>query len=292
MQWYFLSDTQEQVPVQEDQLAGLVQTGVIRSNTMIWQEGMEQWVACSEIKPELFAQRHVVPVVGAAATARQTAALHGQPAATPSYPGAGPAVHGADGQTVRDAAVAFASAAGWMKFLGILFLIGGVAYILMALFMVVTGGSSDGGLLPGLVLGVITATVGGILMWMGMQLFQSATKAQEAAYTAQKHTLLAALYLNAKFFKVWGISVIAVILLYGIAIALFFSVIGAVLGGAAVMKDMGSMQELEALGDQAGAADDSALDGDDGEFGDTDTDDSKVEANGDEMLEASEEESN
>lgn len=253
MQWFFLSDTQEQVPVQEEHVAGLVQTGVIRSNTLIWHEGMEQWVACSEIKPELFARRHVVPVVGAAATARQTAALHSQSVPAAVHTGAAPVAAAAatqlgDGQAVREASAAIATSAGWMKFLGISLLIFGVAHVLSALFVVVMGGSADGGLLPGLVLGLITASLGGVLMWMGMLLFQSAAKAQEAALTAQKHTLLSALRQSARFFKIWGISAVAAVIAYGIVVALFFSFLATLIGGTSIIGDFHGTPDVEMLG--------------------------------------------
>ena len=227
MQWYFLSDTQQQVPVQEEHLAGLVQTGVVRPNTMIWREGMAEWISCSEAKPELFAQRQVVPVVGAAATARQTAALH-SPASSRSSAGAS-AMQIGDGQIVREAALTFASASVWMKLVGVLFLIGGVVCILSALFIMVTGVSVPGMLIPAAIISLVSAVVGAVAMWMGILLFQSATKAQEAAASGQKHALLSALNQNAKFFRIWGITAALAFAVYGLIFALAFT---GVMGGA------------------------------------------------------------
>ena len=247
MQWYFLSDTQEQVPVQEEHLAGLVQTGVVRPNTMIWREGMTEWVSCSETKPELFARRQVVPVVGAAATARQTAAL--QSHSTPAVRAGTPGMQMGDGQIVREAASAFASASVWMKLIGVVLLIFGVIYILVALFTMVAGVSAPGMLVLALIFSLVTGVLGSVVMWMGILLFQSASKAQDAAASGQKHDLLSALHQNAKFFKIWGITVALVIAFYGLMIALAFT--GAM--GGAMMNRFSKSSPFDSP-DSAGAA--------------------------------------
>ena len=250
MQWFFLSDTQEQVPVNEEHIAGLVQTGVIRPNTMMWREGMPQWIAASEVKPELFANKHVVPVVGAAATARQTAAL--RPSASPAAPAAAatgqmhPAsaaapttgvLQNVEASTVREIAHAFAKASGWMKLIAVFFILGGVLYILMALLTLVSGMSVEGGLIPSLLMSLVTAGLGGVVLWMGTLLFQAPSKAQLAERTGQKHPLLSAMAMNGRFFKIWGISIIAVLVLYGLIIALFFSIIAASFGAVSVFDN-------------------------------------------------------
>ena len=227
----------------EDQIAGLVQTGVIRSNTMIWREGLPQWVACSEVKPELFAQpqlqgtRQAMPVVGAAATVRQAAATgqypaQVQPVAGRAHPGTAQMHHG-DPNVVREAAIVFARGAGWMKLLGVLALLGGAVLILGVLFALVAGGLSGGGAML-IIAGIIAlfyGTMGGILFWQGMLLLQSAGKSQDAARTGQKHSLLAALAANAKFFKIWG-----VITVVGLVINVFMIFFAIAEGGLAAMS--------------------------------------------------------
>lgn len=247
MQWYFLSDTQEQVPVQEEHLAGLVQTGVVRPNTMIWKEGMDQWIACSEAKPELFAQRQVVPVVGAAATARQTAALQSQAPRAGATPAGG--MQMGDGQLVREAASTFASASIWMKLIGVVLLLAGVLYIISALFLVVTGVSAPGALIPAIIVSLITATIGAIIMWMGMLLFQSAGKAQEAALSGQKQALISALEQNSKFFKICGITLTLIIAIYGLIIVLAASGLmgGALFANLLPSSDMEEMMETDGI---------------------------------------------
>lgn len=55
MRWYFLSDKQEQIPTTEAQFSALAAQGVLRPNSMVWHDGMAEWKALGELKPELFA---------------------------------------------------------------------------------------------------------------------------------------------------------------------------------------------------------------------------------------------
>jgi hypothetical protein len=59
MRWYFLSDTQEQIPTSEDQLPNLVASGLLRSQSLVWPEGSGDWQALGELKPELFTTNSV-----------------------------------------------------------------------------------------------------------------------------------------------------------------------------------------------------------------------------------------
>jgi hypothetical protein len=54
MRWYFLSDSQEQVPTTEDQLAGMVSAGLLRAQSLVWPEGAADWKSLGELKPNLF----------------------------------------------------------------------------------------------------------------------------------------------------------------------------------------------------------------------------------------------
>jgi hypothetical protein len=59
MRWYFLSDTQEQIPTSEDQLPSLVASGLLRAQSLVWPEGTGDWRALGELKPELFTTNSV-----------------------------------------------------------------------------------------------------------------------------------------------------------------------------------------------------------------------------------------
>ncbi|WP_152048842.1 DUF4328 domain-containing protein [Aureimonas psammosilenae] len=43
-QWYFVSDDQQQGPVERVQLDGLMATGAVTDDTLVWSEGMPDWL--------------------------------------------------------------------------------------------------------------------------------------------------------------------------------------------------------------------------------------------------------
>jgi hypothetical protein len=55
MQWYYLSDSFERIPMSEAQFTALAARGILRPATPVWRKGMADWTACGEVKPEIFA---------------------------------------------------------------------------------------------------------------------------------------------------------------------------------------------------------------------------------------------
>ncbi|HEX5218155.1 MAG TPA: DUF4339 domain-containing protein [Verrucomicrobiae bacterium] len=51
MKWYYVENGQQAGPVEEVQLAELVQTGRLRGDTLVWHEGMAAWQPFSTVKP-------------------------------------------------------------------------------------------------------------------------------------------------------------------------------------------------------------------------------------------------
>ena len=45
MDWYYTLNEQQQGPVTQEQLSGLLQDGTINAETMLWREGMADWRA-------------------------------------------------------------------------------------------------------------------------------------------------------------------------------------------------------------------------------------------------------
>lgn len=43
MQWYYASQGRQSAPIEESELASLVQSGVIRPDTLVWHEGLDNW---------------------------------------------------------------------------------------------------------------------------------------------------------------------------------------------------------------------------------------------------------
>ena len=54
MEWYYANDRREQVPFREEDLPRLVVNGYVQPDTLVWHEGLPQWTACREIRPDLF----------------------------------------------------------------------------------------------------------------------------------------------------------------------------------------------------------------------------------------------
>lgn len=51
MKWYYVENGQQAGPVEESQLAELVQSGKLRGDTLVWHEGMAAWQPFSMVKP-------------------------------------------------------------------------------------------------------------------------------------------------------------------------------------------------------------------------------------------------
>ena len=54
MQWFYADENDKQVPMEESELQSLVDSGVIKRDTLIWNESLPDWVECGNFKPELF----------------------------------------------------------------------------------------------------------------------------------------------------------------------------------------------------------------------------------------------
>ena len=52
--WYYLTESRRRVAVPDLDFQPLISSGVITAETMVWTEGMEDWMAAGEIHPELF----------------------------------------------------------------------------------------------------------------------------------------------------------------------------------------------------------------------------------------------
>src|SRR5262245_4151860 len=51
MKWYYVENGQQAGPVEESQLAELVQSGRLRGDTLVWHEGMAAWQPLSAVRP-------------------------------------------------------------------------------------------------------------------------------------------------------------------------------------------------------------------------------------------------
>jgi len=60
-QWYFAENGQQQGPVNSAQLAQLAASGRVQPNSLVWREGLPQWIPASSLKGLFPAQRTVPP---------------------------------------------------------------------------------------------------------------------------------------------------------------------------------------------------------------------------------------
>lgn len=72
MQWYYSASGQQQGPVSPAELEGLVRSGAVTPETLVWREGMPDWVAYGTIAAPLAPLTNVPPLpVMAGATGEQ-----------------------------------------------------------------------------------------------------------------------------------------------------------------------------------------------------------------------------
>jgi uncharacterized RDD family membrane protein YckC len=66
MNWYYASHGTQQGPASEEQLAQLVREGAVSGSTLIWKDGMPDWLALSVVRPDLLADLNAAPQIGGA----------------------------------------------------------------------------------------------------------------------------------------------------------------------------------------------------------------------------------
>jgi uncharacterized RDD family membrane protein YckC len=61
MQWYYANEGQRSGPVSADEFTRLVETGVIRADTLVWRAGMPTWKPYAELAPPPLATAPILP---------------------------------------------------------------------------------------------------------------------------------------------------------------------------------------------------------------------------------------
>jgi len=72
MKWYYVENGQQAGPVEETQLAELIQSGKLRGDTLVWHEGMGVWQPFSAVCPPEFAAAVGATPVGLSAPTGDT----------------------------------------------------------------------------------------------------------------------------------------------------------------------------------------------------------------------------
>jgi hypothetical protein len=116
MEWFYADERDEQIAIDESDLPSLVANGVIGRETLVWHEGLADWVECARLRPDLFQSAPApAPEVGAEATENgaqpEDAALEKAPPLPPQIPAAG-SMDSADGMAVGSLILGIAGLAG------------------------------------------------------------------------------------------------------------------------------------------------------------------------------------
>jgi hypothetical protein len=136
-QWLFVSSSGQQFTAHEPDVPALVQSGQITAQTLMWREGMSEWMPAASVFPVLFTSSATAvtqPMIGGpsgavvreAAVTSLTAAAGRATAAEASVPAPDPAA-------VRRLASPLFQRKGSVKFLAVMLIVIGVLFLPMAL---------------------------------------------------------------------------------------------------------------------------------------------------------------
>ena len=75
MNWHYAEDNGAQGPVPDAEFEALVRAGRVQPTTLIWHEGMTNWLPLSQVAPEVLAAAALPPATGDAAPAAPIAKL-------------------------------------------------------------------------------------------------------------------------------------------------------------------------------------------------------------------------
>ncbi|MDG2126131.1 MAG: DUF4190 domain-containing protein [Verrucomicrobiales bacterium] len=73
MPWHYVNENREQAEVPDGNLEALVSSGAVTRDTLIWQDGMADWLPAAQAVPDLFPDGQVTPVTYAPAAAQRGA---------------------------------------------------------------------------------------------------------------------------------------------------------------------------------------------------------------------------
>lgn len=53
--WYYMDGNERRGPVSEEEMSRLAGAGLVRDDTLVWSEGMSEWLPAGQAAPQLFA---------------------------------------------------------------------------------------------------------------------------------------------------------------------------------------------------------------------------------------------
>jgi multisubunit Na+/H+ antiporter MnhG subunit len=136
-QWLFVSSSGQQFTAHEPDVPALVQSGQITAQTLMWREGMSEWMPAASVFPVLFTSSATAvtqPMIGgpSGAVVRE-AAVTSLTAAAGRATAAGASVPAPDPAAVRRLASPLFQRKGSVKFLAVMLIVIGVLFLPMAL---------------------------------------------------------------------------------------------------------------------------------------------------------------
>ncbi len=193
--WLFVASSGQQFTAGEEDVPALIRSGQIAAHTLMWREGMPQWMPAASLFPSLFAALAATqPLVAAPAVA--TAAAGGPPSGAPSSR--------MNEAMVRRLVEPLYERRRWIRLVGVMSIIGGVAT------------------LPALLLGLL-------LIFAGLAALKLAGQVERAQATGEVARLEEVNRQVAKFFHFQGVllvvqlavaAVLAALVLFGVGAAL------------------------------------------------------------------------
>jgi hypothetical protein len=220
-QWLFVSPSGQQFTVNEPDVASLVQSGQISAQTLMWKEGMAQWMPAASVFPSVFsASAATQPLVAARASGagvEPATATAAPAAAAPTGRAAGAGGMAIGDMMVRRLAQPLYERKGWIKLVGVM-------SIIMGVFT-----------LPAFLLGLL-------LIFAGVALMRLAGSVERAHAAADVASLEQAQRDAGKYFLMQGIFM-------GIYLALTVLVVAlAVLGaGASIFTGLKGLEQQQGV---------------------------------------------
>lgn len=241
MPWYYLTDKDQQVPFDLDDAPNLIQGGVLSAQTLVWTEGMAEWLPAHDGLPDELraffpSPEEPLPVAQALPGAGAGMAAAAAPAlASPMLRrgGAAPAaandpaaaqraaeiaaaqksLAAADAAMVRDLTRPLTTAAGWMKVIGVALIVNGIiTAVAPAVILLMIAAKFP--LAAGIGIAV-TLPFGIFQIWAGANAFSAGGDAQNAAATGHRQI---ALQMFSKLKRFWTLVGVQILLVLGILV--------------------------------------------------------------------------
>jgi len=224
MQWYYLDEQQQQKPFDENYIAALAADKRIKPDTLVWNETLPAWTAAANTFPSSFPGVSLSPSAAAQSSpAPQSSAPPQQQGPVPHATGPQPGVSESTSpqsvsrrggievknerlrEMVKDFASYINAQSGWLKFVGVMLIIGGVLNALT-------------------IVGLIIAW---LPIWSGVLLIKAANSARLAESAGTTDSMEDTLYRLGLFFKINGITMLVITVVYLVLLVLAFLSFGA-----------------------------------------------------------------